>query len=358
MVSYRIEKELISTATKVIFAYDSQTNQHVCLKMWLRCKNEVYNTLDLKKCTEFQLEGLAFNRQFAPDVYLGMVEIINTIFGTKELLCGPLIEEPGRNIVKDNCEYAIVMKRLDEAKRLDHFLTSETLRKEQMAGFLAHTLAKIHKKLELSPAEMGTPVRVNAKAQLNSNIFAKIWEHPPYNVHDNRTWFKSLDGLLNKMSQAYQQAFEQRHRDKHIRRCHSDLKANNMWVYPANSSTLGQLILLDCVDFDPDFYHIDTLSDIAMLAVDLEMHLALATNNQKIDEDGEKFVQDFLDTYLQACGENSDAWPLLEYYMTEKAMVCAYNCLLYDKLPFTGEKYINIVLKHSKKLNDYLFSRN
>ena len=358
MVIYRIEKELISTATKVIFAYDSQTSQHVCLKMWLRCKNEVYDTLDLKKCTEFQLEGLAFNRQFAPDVYLGIVEVINATSGTNELLCGPLIEEPGGSIVKDNCEYAIVMKRLDEAKRLDHFLTSDTLHKEQMGNFLGHTLAQMHKKLELSPVAMGTPARVQAKAQLNCNIFAKIWEHPPYNTYGNRTWFKSLDDLFNKMSQAYQQTFERRHHNNHIKRCHSDLKANNMWVYPANQATFGHLILLDCVDFNPNFYHIDTLSDIAMLAIDLEMHQAQTSNNQKVDEDGEKFVQHFLDIYLQASGEDSDVWPLLEYYMTEKAMVCAYNCILYDKLLSQGEKYLNIVFTHSKRLSDYLFSQN
>lgn len=358
MVIYRIEEEIISTATKVIFARDAQTHQQVCLKMWLRCKNEVYDTLDLKKCVEFQLEGLAFNRQFAPGVYLGIIEVINNNFETKELLCGPLIEEPGRSIIKDNCEYAIVMKRLDEAKRLDHLLTFDKLGNDQIADFLAHTFAELHKLLELSPEEMGTPARVNTKALFNCNIFAKIWEQPSYKTHRDKTWFESIDGLLNNMSHAYQQTFELRHRDKHIRRCHSDLKANNMWVYPANSSTFGQLILLDCVDFDPNFYHIDTLSDIAMLAVDLEKHLAQTTNNQKMDEDGEKFVQNFLNTYLQASGENSDVWPLLEYYMTEKAMVCAYNCILYDKLPSPGEKYLDIVLTHSKKLNDYLFSQN
>src|SRR5260370_41514472 len=120
------------------------------------------------------------------------------------------------------------------------------------------------------------------------------------------------------------------------KRCHGDLKATNLWVRP--KSSLGglkkngqELIALDCVDFNPDFCHIDTLSDVAMLAIDIEMHLTSKTDNSINARFGQKLAEHFLYTYLEEAKERSEAvWPLLEYYMTEKSMVCAYVSILYD----------------------------
>ena len=45
-----------------------------------------------------------------------------------------------------------------------------------------------------------------------------------------------------------------------------------------------------------------------------------------------------------------DVWPLLRYYMTEKAMVCAYVSILYDKQPELGERYLDIAYVHAQQL--------
>ena len=45
----------------------------------------------------------------------------------------------------------------------------------------------------------------------------------------------------------------------------------------------------------------------------------------------------FLISYLREMEQDHvDAWPLLRYYMTEKAMVCAYVSILYDGQPDLG----------------------
>jgi hypothetical protein len=40
----------------------------------------------------------------------------------------------------------------------------------------------------------------------------------------------------------------------------------------------------------------------------------------------------------------------LEYYMTEKAMICAFMSILYDQLPTLGEKYLDVAFAHAQKL--------
>jgi aminoglycoside phosphotransferase family enzyme len=119
-----------------------------------------------------------------------------------------------------------------------------------------------------------------------------------------------------------------------------------------------QLLSLDCVDFNPKFCHIDTLSDVAMIAVDLEMFLAHQSGSSKPQPDSEKLVQHFLYTYLRAANESEAVWPVLEFYMTEKAMICAYMCILSGKQPSLGEQYLDVVLTRSKKLQYYLPTQN
>jgi len=155
----------------------------------------------------------------------------------------------------------------------------------------------------------------------------------------------------------YTELFTQRYQNSHIKRCHGDLKATNLWVRPAKTLFFGlkkypqQLLALDCIDFNPEFCHIDTLSDVAMLAVDIEMHFTNWTGAYKDLEYAQNFANVFLDRYLREIQEYSmDAWPLLRYYMTEKAMVCAYVSILYDGQPELGERYLDIAYVHAQQL--------
>ena len=110
-------------------------------------------------------------------------------------------------------------------------------------------------------------------------------------------------------------------------------------------------LALDCIDFNPEFCHIDTLSDVAMLVVDIEVHSTNWTVMHKNMKYGQSFANYFLDCYLREMKESSmDAWPLLRYYMTEKAMVCAYVSILYDRQPELGERYLDIARSHALQL--------
>ena len=355
--SFHIDKHLTSSATKVMFNDSDNVKKQICLKMWLECNNGLYNTKDSATRTRYLLEGLQFNRRFAPDIYLG---IVPTLSEPRDVIeCGRLIKEPENTTLALDKPYALVMKRLNDGWRLDHQLYPDFLGNEQGMEFLAQAIAYMHKHLDLSPQNMGTINRLLSKLHLNRRLFQKALDDPLFRNRDIR-WYPYISRLLDQASKVYLPDFEKRNKEGHIRRCHGDLKATNLWVRPINTSNhqsstpQHQLVPLDCVDFNPEFCHIDTLSDIAMLAIDLEMRLTSWADDPESKLRGAKLAQHFLSTYLQTMGENEDVWPLLEYYMTEKAIVCMYMSILFDSLPRLGEKYLNVVLTHSKNLEKYI----
>jgi aminoglycoside phosphotransferase family enzyme len=115
-----------------------------------------------------------------------------------------------------------------------------------------------------------------------------------------------------------------------------------------------QLLVLDCIDFNPQFYNIDTLSDIAMLGVDIEMH----TMADQSVQPQRNLSEYFLYSYLKEAGEDRQSVrPLLEYYLAEKAMVRAFMCILYDSQLLLGEKYLEIALRHVQRLEQLILDK-
>src|SRR5216684_1058249 len=218
MVIYRIEKELPSPATNIIFAHDAHTNQPVCLKMWLRCNNNVYDTTDVNKCNDYFLEGLPFNRRFAPGVYLGIVPVKYKNNVKKQIRCGRMIKKPERNKLKKDCEYALVMERLDADHRLDRQLGLEGFGNIQGMEFLAETVAGMHQQLQQSPSLMGTPERLSKKLYLNQQNFVKaldqVQQNPNHAVFKQRLGIrgirqlKSVSNRLIRVGEAYLRSFE------------------------------------------------------------------------------------------------------------------------------------------------------
>lgn len=360
---FHVEKYLDSLATRVVFNYSHPVMQDICLKMWLECHNELYNTVALTKRTEFLLEGLTFNRQFSGDIYYGIVPVL--FDRPDKLSCGPLIENPTLEKLAFDRPYALVMKRLDEQWRLDHQLQSGKLGNTWGMEFLAYQVAGMHQKLDRSLTAFGTLERIADKLDFNIEQFYRALDERRVNPQlvanpifskTDMMWIESASLLLREASKAHQQDFKKRRREGYIKRCHGDLKATNLWICPSDNESQAKerLVPLDCVDFNPEFCNIDTLSDVAMLAIDLEMRLENAAEDRYQALSGSQLARYFLQTYLNAAGENETVWPVLEYYMTEKAMVCAYMSMLYDELPTLGEKYLKVVLAHSREMARYL----
>lgn len=205
---------------------------------------------------------------------------------------------------------------------------------------------------------MGTPDCILSKLALNMQLFDKALSQltsKDVNVKECR----SINKMMENVCKEYTSYFKKRYESECIKRCHGDLKATNLWIRPQKTFFFGlirysqQFLALDCVDFNhPEFCHIDTLSDVAMLAIDIEVCLMDRSDSGGDRLLGNRLARHFLRTYLREVGETSEiVWPLLGYYMTEKAMICAYMCILYDGLETLGEKYLDVALAHAKKLD-------
>lgn len=335
--NFTIHKSLASSATLVMF--NEKNLKNICLKMWITCNNDLYQTEENDKRIKFLLRGLSFNRRFAQEVYLGIVPIQKK---TKNvLICGPLIKKPKFENLNKTLEYALVMKRLDEQYRLDHLLYPLHYGNEEGMEFLAKSISRMQRQLIGSSGNWGQPRQLAHKLGLNQKLFREALEKLALNQYSS---YIEIGKEMNRAITTLQNNFKTRFENGHIKQCHGDLKATNLWVLPNPQ----RLLSLDCIDFKAEFCNIDTLSDVAMLAIDLEMRLA---------DKGVQLANHFLQVYLRETREKEDIWPILEYYMTEKAMICAYMSILYDGLPTLGEKYIKVALDHSLKLNHLLQER-
>ncbi|HZU03192.1 MAG TPA: hypothetical protein VFA10_26225, partial [Ktedonobacteraceae bacterium] len=225
---------------------------------------------------------------------------------------------------------------------MDYQLHPSRLGTKMGMEFLAEEVAHMHENLYPAPISAGKAECISSKLGLNVDLFNQALDFLSVNYKDVEK-YKSITDIMYEACETYSESFEQRSREGHIKRCHGDLKTSNLWVRPAWCQRIGiqrfrkEVLVLDCIDFNPEFYNIDTLSDIAMLGVDIEMHTMV---DQSIQQQ-ENLSEYFLYSYLKEAGEDRQSVrPLLEYYLAEKAMVRAFMCVLYDSQLLLGEKYL------------------
>ncbi|MDQ2716188.1 MAG: hypothetical protein M3Z08_14880 [Chloroflexota bacterium] len=214
----------------------------------------------------------------------------------------------------------------------------------------------MHRKLQRSAQDEGTPESIASKLTFNQECFGVALRRLALQSI-NADKYRPISALIEQAYMRCRPLFRHRHARHAIKRCHGDLKVSNLWVRPASRYLRGlklsspRLLAHDCIDFNPEFYHIDTLSDIAMLAIDIEMHLGNRTDRGFSFQQAEGLSRHFLNTYLREAREDRRvAWELLNYYIVEKAMVCAYVQLMHESYPAASLRYLDLGLAHAQQL--------
>ncbi len=336
---YPFKYEILQTTTRVIFTRSKRSGREICLKFWRRTEDEVCDERLIVRSDEYLIEGLAFNKKFAPGVYLGIATVIVSD-DNKHIQRGPLIEHPLKEQLMNGERYALVMRTLNKGQRLDYQL----VKRKVDIDFLAHEVALMHHHLEQSSNSdiYGRPDRIAAKLRLNNELFLDAMNELFSSGYKNYVW---IGACLKDACNIYSSLFESRCTEGHIKRCHGDLKVTNLWVRSSPVPYFqSKLLALDCIDFKPEFCFIDTLSDVAMLVVELERLCPQET----------ELVKRFLHSYLSDMQENLEfVEPLLEYYLTEKAIVCSYVSILFDdQWHELGKKYLQIACNHAQRLRE------
>jgi len=248
-----------------------------------------FSTLALR--CHFCDEELRLNRRYAPQLYIGVVPI------TGDAKAPQLW---GRG---DAIEFALKMHRMRDDDLAGARLSVGALGATDFEHFAA-TLARWHREAPVASADgaFGTPQRVAGDID---GVLAG-WPDPAdaAAIGDLERWFgaQALDTA---------QRVADRLAGGHVRECHGDLHVDNLAIVG------GALTAFDCLEFDANLRWIDTTSEIAFLAMDLQArqrhHLAHA----------------FVNAYLDASGDHG-ALPLLRRCQVYRALVRARVARLRD----------------------------
>jgi len=346
---YSIEDKRVSECAYVLFAQnDLSSDECRVIKILREYKDTRYDLSTSDRRQRCQLEALLRNRTFSPEAYIGLAPVIELDLDRGFVGIGEVIEDPTRELLDPDREYALLMHRLPEDRRLDYLLeetNSASLRSH--IRILTEHIANLHNHCS-SPVsydqegmQWGSYEQLYNKLQHNLALLDLVAETNKHGkpghaqcYSENLNYLKAT--LLHVFNQEhYRNYFEQRMRNGWIRLCHGDLKSPNIWILPGddshNCAPTQQVKILDAIDFNPSYCNVDILSDFAMLAIDVEARAKLTLANKMIDD------------YLTLTGQDNDISRLvLGYYLVEKAIVGAGISILYDNLPEFGLRLLEV----------------
>ena len=250
-----------------------------------------YSTLEKRQqCCEQEVQ---LNRRLAAHIYVDVI----TIHGTTEK---PTLGGEG-----DIIEYAIKMHQFSQSSLLDSLHDNSELKPVHFDK-MASTIADFHNRIQTTPAQsslgdfqhIGQVVR-DYLDQIEGYIHIDEIQDTLTNL---RSWCEYELVHLRK-------TFTQRKVDGFVRECHGDMQLSNM------ASVHGDIIIFDCVEYNPIYSHIDVINEIASIIVDLE------------EKQQHGFAQRLLNRYLEHTGDYKGL-QLLKFYKVLRAMQYAKKTAL------------------------------
>ncbi|HEX6312776.1 MAG TPA: AAA family ATPase [Acidimicrobiia bacterium] len=218
------------------------------------------------------------NRRLAPDVYLGVADVL-----------GP-DGEP--------CDHLVVMRRLPADRRLSRLVTAGNDVDGELRE-LARLLASFHAAAARTPeiAEAATARAVHRRWHRN---FVEM--QPFVGTLLDPAMFEDVKALADRYIEGREDLFTGRIHADRIVDGHGDLLADDIFLLDDGPR------VIDCIEFDDGLRANDVLADVAFLAMDLERLGA------------PRAAERFLAAYREFSG---DAWPasLAHLYIAERAVV-------------------------------------
>jgi uncharacterized protein len=182
---------------------------------------------------------IELNRRFAPDVYLGVIEV----------------RDPAGQV----CDHLVAMRRMPASRRL-----SALIQAGQPVGAAVRRIARI-----LAAQHASAPRGPEISEQGSRDALRRRWED---NIEQTRPLQDLLGAaeademgwLANRFLAGRRPLFDARIRGGHVLDGHGDLLAEDIFCLPDGPR------ILDCLEFDDRLRWLDGLDDAAFLAMDLE----------------------------------------------------------------------------------------
>lgn len=259
---------------------------------------------DLEKRRHYCHEELRLNRRYAPQIYLDVVEIR----GSES---APVIGGDG-----DVIEYAVKMREFSQDCLLSAYASRGELAAD-MVDAIAEQVSRIHAESDRAEPSSDYGCAKQAQHWSEENLVHIARAIPaqflPNSYFELKRWYRENEDLLT--------VIDRRRADGHVRECHGDLHLGNM------ASIDGEVTLFDCIEFNPELRWIDSISEVAFVAMDLNAR------------GYPRFCWRFLNRYFERSGDY-DGIRLLRYYFVYRALVRAkVEALRVEQEALRGDDY-------------------
>lgn len=229
-------------------------------------------------------EEIRLNRPWAPGIYLDVVPITRHD------------DQPRFGGDGEALEYAVRMRRFDQALRLDAQLAAGLLSVADMKE-LGRNIAERHEAADVPDKSDRERMVEQAKRFVRENF-----DHLAGVINDDdftflQDWTKQE---LNKLDDVFWQRFD----DGFVRNCHGDLHLGNLVRLPDGITTF------DCIEFNPDLRYTDVFADVGFLTMDL------------VDKGRNDLAAHFVNRYLECSGDYAGV-VLHDFYFVYRCLVRA-----------------------------------
>lgn len=268
-----------------------------------------FSSLDQRR--HFCSEEIRLNRRLAPEIYLGVVPICGTETEPRFNGPGPLVE------------WAVQMRAFPANATLDR---EAEISMEQIDA-IAEAVATFHAGIDIAPARSayGRPESVIIPIEDNFIVLGKLC---PAGDRRRQLLLERLQAWCKAAGDALFSHFTARKAKGFIRECHGDLHLGNIaWVD-------GRPLIFDALEFNPGLRHIDLISEIAFLSMDLR-------HRGRHD-----LAWRLLDRYLELTGDIY-GMAALSYYQVYRATVRAkVAAILADEHPEEADVHLQQSLSY------------
>ncbi len=252
-----------------------------------------YTTLDKRQF--YCQQELTLNRRLCPEVYLGVVPIIQDKYST-------FIERQGEVI-----EYAVKMRRLPQEAMMDTLLAHNQVSPE-MLNSIAQKLVQFHRKAATN-ADISAFGSLDTIRQNTDENFSQTEKYIGNTI--SQTQHQRIKDYTDRVLKENAHLFHKRVADSRIRDCHGDLHA-------AHICLINGICIYDCIEFNDRFRYCDVASEVAFLAMDLD-HYGRADLSRI-------FVSDYV-----SLSQDREITELLNFYLCYRAYVRGkVNCFKLD----------------------------
>lgn len=236
-------------------------------------------------------EEVRLNRRLAPDVYIGVVPVTRR---------EAQVELEGKG---DVVEWAVKMRRLPDEATLQNLLHSGADYAEVVTR-LARRVATFHAKAESGPhiAKYGRFAVVAGNAREN---FEQSAAHVGTTV--SKSVFERAQALTEEFLRRHRPLIERRADSNVPRDTHGDLRLGHVYYFPKRGPP-GDLIVIDCIEFNERYRFADPVSDMAFL------YMGLVYQGRR------DWARSFAEAYFST-SQDDEGRALLPFYTSYRAAV-------------------------------------